>query len=162
MQLKINTFARSERLLGGGVFGIGIAILYGLIPLGIDGPRQLDHITLSPDFWPRIIAAIFTLMGLGLVIQPDQTVATDDSETAGGRWNRWWRLCLILGALFGFYFAVSLFGMVVPAMFFLFALMYFAGERRRLRLVATAVVTPLLLYGFFRVCCQHSDTVRVV
>ena len=144
------------RFTGAGVFALGMLLFWVLIPTGIDSPGKVDHISLSPDFWPRIISLIFAAMGLLILFRPEHKVEEDatetDDETAAATTPlpaRILRLVLILSALFCFYFAIPALGMVVPAIVFIFALMWFAGERRYTIITIISVAVPLLLYGFF-------------
>ena len=125
---------------------IGVLTLLVLIPKGIVTPSNVTTLALSPDFWPRIVAAIFTFTGIALTIKP---AVSEDNESFATFLARLPRLIVVLGALFGFYFSINQFGMVVPGILLIFGLMTFAGERRWLRMLCIAVVVPVLLYCFF-------------
>jgi len=147
-----------ERIIGGGVLALGAAVFFWLIPAGVDSPANVAHLSLAPDFWPRIIAAGLALFGLLLMLKPG-AAAVDESPShaspsheSPGRPStgaRVLRLGVVLASLFGFYALIPVAGMVVPGVVFIFALMGFAGERRWRLMVAVAVAAPLLLYAFF-------------
>lgn len=148
---------RGERVTGGGVLALGALVFLVLIPAGVDSPANVSHLSLAPDFWPRIIAGVLALMGLLLLLNPGRQIAADDSPLnesppsppCPSTGARLLRLGAVLAALFGFYAAIPHAGMVAPGMVFIWALMWFAGERRLRLLAAVAVATPLLLYFFF-------------
>ena len=147
---------RLTRFTGVGVFALGMLLFFVLIPTGIDSPSKVDHISLSPDFWPRIISLIFAAMGLLMLFHPEHKAEEDttktDDEAAVATLPlpaRMLRFAVVLGALFCFYFAIPALGMVAPAIIFIFALMWFAGERRYATITIISAAVPLLLYGFF-------------
>ncbi|MGI9316739.1 MAG: tripartite tricarboxylate transporter TctB family protein [bacterium] len=139
----------SERIIGIAVVLIGLATYFVLIPNGIVSPSNVESLALAPDFWPKIVAAIFAIMGLGLVVRPTDSDSETTTESNTTFLNRLPRLGVILGALFGFYYAIPQLGMVVPAMLLIFCLMWFAGERRWMLMAVISIVTPIVLYFFF-------------
>ncbi len=136
---------QNERLLGGAMLVIGLLTFFVLIPVGIVTPKSITTLSLSPDFWPKIVAVIFSLMGLAMIIKPKPPTQTEDTSFI----SRLPRLLVVLAALFGFYFAVPQFGMVVPGMLLIFGMMWFAGERRWVLMGFIAILVPVLLYSFF-------------
>jgi len=148
----------AERFIGGGVLALGGAVFFWLIPAGVDSPANVAHLSLAPDFWPRIIAVVLALTGLLLMLNPGAAAVhespshespRDESPAPPSTGMRVLRLGVVLAALFGFYALIPHAGMVVPGMVFIFALMGFAGERRWRLMAAVAVGVPLLLYVFF-------------
>ena len=140
----------NDRLIGAGVTVLGLLLFFALIPAGIDTPGSVDHITLSPDFWPRIISVIFALMGLVLLIKPGKIPDGADDVIDPKSWpSRLPRLAVVLTALFAFYFLIEHLGMVASGIVLIFGMMWFAGERRYWLMATIAVAVPLLLYFFF-------------
>jgi len=141
---------QKERMVGGGVLVLGLMLFFVLIPSGIDSPGEVDHMTLSPDFWPRIISIMFALMGLLIVIKPGEIPPEAEDAIDPASWPaRLPRLAVVLIVLFAFYFLIDHLGMVVPGFAVIFGMMWFAGERRYPLMAAISFIVPLLLYFFF-------------
>ena len=137
-----------SRLIGAVVAALGLITLFVLIPIGIVSPSDVGTLALAPEFWPMIIASLFTLMGMMLMFFPGKA----DPDASRGPINfkrRALRLAILFAALFGVYFAGPLLGMVVPAMLVIFGLSWLAGERRWKLLVALSLSIPILLTAFF-------------
>lgn len=139
---------KESRFIGLAVAALGALTLLVLIPYGIVSPSDVKTLALAPEFWPLIIAAMFTLMGALLVIWPSEADADSQIE-AGFITRRLPRMLLVLALLFTFYFLIPHAGMVLPAMIVIFVLSWFAGERRWHLLVILAVAIPALLTVFF-------------
>ena len=137
----------SSRITGIVLVVIGLLVFFVLIPVGIVSPSNLDNLAIAPDFWPRIVAGVFTLMGIVIAVKSGGEAA--DGEQSIPWSGRLPRLAVVLAALFGFYFAISSFGMVAPAMALIFGLMLFAGERRWWLMILVSTLVPILLYIFF-------------
>ena len=140
---------KESRLVGAAVVGIGVLALFVLIPVGIVSPSDVPALALAPEFWPLVIASIFTLMGILMTIAPGST----DQETAEELRlipSRLPRLSGFLAVLFAFYFSVPYLGMVLPAMVIIVGLCWFTGERRWLLLTSIAVGIPVVLVLFFQ------------
>ncbi|MBF2760193.1 MAG: tripartite tricarboxylate transporter TctB family protein [Ectothiorhodospiraceae bacterium AqS1] len=148
------------RLTGFGILAIGLTLFFVLIPQGIDTPSRIDHITLAPDFWPRIVSAILAAMGLWLILfpGPDEDADADadsDADTDNAAKDRspifgsQARLAAALTLLFAYYLAIDRLGMVLPGMILIALLSLIAGERRPWHLILPALCLPMLLYVFF-------------
>ncbi len=137
----------SDRITGIIVIILGLATFFVLIPNGIVVPGNLDVLALSPDFWPRIVAIIFTICGLAMCFQNQSAQSMDTVDIPVT--SRIPRLAFTLVALFGFYFSIPKLGMVMPATLLIFGMMFFSGERRWMLMLITAIVAPVLLYVFF-------------
>lgn len=139
---------KESRLLGVAVVTIGALALFVLIPVGIVSPSDVPALALAPEFWPFVIASVFTLMGIIMTIAPGSI----DQETVAELQlipKRILRLTGFLAVLFGFYFVVPYFGMVVPAMAIIFGLCWFTGERRWMLLILISLLIPFVLTLFF-------------
>lgn len=139
---------KESRLIGVSVFAIGAITLFVLIPIGIVSPSDVPTLALAPEFWPIVIASTFTLMGILLAVLPGHVDQESRAEIQMLP-TRSPRLLAILAALFVFYFLVPYIGMVVPAMFIIFGLSWFAGERRWMMLIVISVMIPIILTLFF-------------
>lgn len=139
------------RLTGVGILGIGLTLFFVLIPLGIDSPGRVDHITLAPDFWPRIVSMILAAMGLWLIVFPGPEDPDADKAVAApnSRFKRRLRLGAVPALLFAHYLAIDWLGMVLPGMILIALLSLIAGQRRLLPLILPALCLPTLLYVFF-------------
>ncbi len=143
------------RLTGVGILIIGLTLFFLLIPMGIDSPGRVDHITLAPDFWPRIISLILAAMGILSILFPGQGPGQGESDSdetaaaAASTLSRSYRLGAVLASLFAYYFAIDWLGMVLPGMALILLLGLLAGERRPWPLIAPALCLPALLYVFF-------------
>ena len=137
-----------SRLIGVFVAALGLITLFVLIPIGIVSPSDVGTLALAPEFWPLIIASLFTLMGILLFFLPEKPDPDAVREPVKLK-RRAARLAVVLGALFAVYFAVPHLGMVVPAMLVIFGLSWLAGERRWKLLLALSLSIPVLLTLFF-------------
>ena len=146
-----------HRIAGFAVLLLGALLLFALIPVGVDSPNAVPHITLSPAFWPKIISVLLILMGVLLIVRPAAAAAAgDDDGNSGGNEDgnsggvrRFARLAITLFALFAFYGAIEPLGMVLPAILLIMGLTSFAGERRFALITLVSVAVPIALYFFF-------------
>ena len=139
---------RESRFLGVAVVATGALTLAVLIPAGIVSPSDVPALALAPEFWPFVIASVFTLMGILMTIAPGAT----DRETMTELQlipKRIVRLTGFLAVLFGYYFVVPYLGMVIPAIAVIFGLCWFTGERRWMLLVLISLLVPIVLTLFF-------------
>ncbi len=139
---------KESRLLGVAVVAIGAIGLFVLIPVGIVSPSDVPALALAPEFWPFVIASVFTLMGIFMTIAPGSTDQETVTELRLMR-TRILRLTGFFAVLFGFYFVVPYVGMVVPAIAIIFGLCWFTGERRWLLLLLISLLIPFVLTLFF-------------
>ncbi len=137
-----------SRLTGLGVTLLGLFALFVLIPFGIVSPSNVDSLALAPEFWPIIIASVFTLMGVILATCPSKK-ETQEQSTSILPPARLARLAVILSVLFAVYFLVPLLGMIVSTALIIFGLSWMAGERRWKLLVILSLSVPMLLTIFF-------------
>ena len=139
----------SSRLIGIAITTLGALTLSVIIPYGIVSPSDVKSLALAPEFWPYIIASVFTVMGVLLTIWPDQSYIAEFTVIEFIK-QRVPRLVAILAGLFAFYFIVPVAGMVIPAMVLIFCLSWFAGETRFALLAVISVTIPILLTVFFQ------------
>ena len=140
------------RIEGVVVVGLGLLTLFVLIPIGIDSPGDVDVLALAPEFWPLIVASLFTISGIIMTIKPFEEKPDDDEEEAEepAPWpERLPRLAIILGVLFAFYFVAPYLGFVIPGIVLIAGLAWFASERRVGMMFLISIIPPVLLYVFF-------------
>lgn len=138
-----------QKVTGLGVLALGLLLFLVIIPVGVDEPSNVEHLALAPQFWPKIIAAIISLMGILLFFRQPGVESEDEAETDEKWTARIPGFVVTFVALFGFYFLTPHLGMVVPGMVLILGMMLFAGERRFLMIVTISLAVPLLLYFFF-------------
>ena len=151
---------RVRNLLTGVLFCIfGLATALFLIPNGISVPGGVQIRALSPDFWPTIIAwatvgaSVALIIESSLLRQPGLDGQEEDERDSSydlPKVTALLRTAVLILALFGFYFALPVLGIVVPSIILLAAMMLFFGERNAFWIAGLSIGLPVLLYGFFR------------
>ena len=146
---------------------LGGLVLWVLIPCSVVVPPSVKIATLSPAFWPKVLAGAITVFGLLIALQgfmksnaksenppgteeakaaPEASAPPKSSKAlrAGGA---------ILGMLV-YYLLVEPLGIILASVliFPLFALLY--GEKRIKILAPLAVLLPVGLYYFFTVAAH--------
>ena len=139
-------------------FGFGL-VLWILIPTAVPVPKSIKVAALSPDYWPKIIAAGLAIMGLVLIVQgairlvkqqaTAESGAPREATTAAGRRSVFLRTVGIMFGLLVYYQLVEPLGIVVSSMLAIMAFALLYGERRLKMLIPIAVLLPIGLYYFF-------------
>ncbi|MCY4051399.1 MAG: tripartite tricarboxylate transporter TctB family protein [Gammaproteobacteria bacterium] len=137
-----------SRLIGLVIVALGLFAFFALIPIGIVTPSNNKSLALAPDFWPRIIASVFILMGIILLISPARYELSSSVEQFCSI-VQLTRLVLLFGILFGIYIATPQLGLVLPSMLMVFGLSWLAGERRCKLLIILSFFGPIALAVFF-------------
>ena len=144
--------------------------LWVLIPYGVVVPPSVKIATLSPAFWPKILAGGITVFGLlialqGLLPMPKRGGGTGKGQSAkakacgadaaqsGGKHGAIRAGAAILGML-AYYFMVEPLGIILASMviFPVFAMLY--GEKRIKLLAPLGILLPVGLYYFFTVAAH--------
>ncbi len=144
------TARRRDLLLGIGVAAFAALLLLVVIPLGVSVPKAVRAAVLSPDLWPRAIAAMLLLLGAGLAVQAwfaHETV--DDWESPSADPMPALRLLGAILLLLAYYWLVRRLSMVLASSLAILVFGLFGRTRHPRLLLATALVLPLLLWGFF-------------
>ncbi len=146
------TDATRARVLGLAVVGGALALIFAVIPSGIQvGPGPT---ILRPDLWPRAISWLLLAAGLALTAQgflatPARTEREPDADASPvpGRL----RLAGFALVLLWLAFATPALGMVWTSIGAFWACIALARPTRRLLIPALVVgaVLPLALYAFF-------------
>ncbi|MFS4581110.1 tripartite tricarboxylate transporter TctB family protein [Phaeobacter sp. C3_T13_0] len=137
---------------------LGIGAILFIIPSGVKVPSTVKIATLSPDFWPRIIASgtiaasLFLLIETALMPQPqvDEDEAEEIAKYQFANLPATLRIFVLVAALFAFYASLTTMGVVAASMILIFAMMLFFGERKLWLAALLSVAVPALLYLFFR------------
>ena len=151
-----------------GITAITVSVFGWLvvIPVGIDLPKSVKLLALSPDFWPNIIMIILFACGIIVLIQGLMLWAqTEDTSYKKETHNnnptvaediihfsliiQIFRIFLVLLGLFAFYFFIPHLGVVVGCMFLILAGTRGLGLSSWIKSVALALVLPTSLYFFF-------------
>ncbi|MCB1971005.1 MAG: tripartite tricarboxylate transporter TctB family protein [Geminicoccaceae bacterium] len=137
---------RQNFLLGLGIAAFGVLLLLVIIPEGVVVPKGVRSAVLSPAFWPSVIAGFLIVSGLILAVQSrlyGQSMELEHHDVS------WLRFGLGVVFLAVFYLLVRPIGLVLASMLAITAFGLVARARNRPMLLVTAVILPLLLYGFF-------------
>ena len=143
-------------MLGKSEFQVGIAaiaaaafLLLIAIPYGVTSPSNVRNVVLAPTFWPQVLSGLLALAGLGLVLTAPGAEPRDDEglliEVEGGLR----RLALMAGTMVVYVWVIPLLGMVWTSMLAFGAVAALVHTRHPLWATGSAVLIPLLLYGFF-------------
>lgn len=140
----------------------GLALHFLLIDEGIPVPASLTIASLSPDFWPRLVAKALIVISAVLVLQtliveklfrkraPETLPEPSQPEGAYRPIVGLTRALALMAAMFGFYFALPTLGLVVSSIILIVAMMLFFGEGRLLLVAILGIAVPTCLYLFFR------------
>ena len=135
-----------------------VVILFIIIPSQINEPGYIKSTYLSPAFVPRVFTVFIGFMALLLFFRSitrlkkssskkDMHPAGIETLTAEGR--RGHRIAVLIWVSCCFFIlAVELFGILIPSILFLGALMVFFGQKKWLLVLSIMILVPLLLYLF--------------
>ena len=134
-------------------------VVWVLIPAAVPVPKSIKVAALSPDFWPKIIAAGLAVMGWVLMVQGvirsirerTETITDVSSEATSisDRRSVFLRTVGIMVGLLVYYALVGPLGIVVSSILAIMAFALIYGERRFKILIPIAVLLPIGLYYFF-------------
>ena len=128
---------------------LGLALIFVLIPHGVDEPRRVKYAALSPSYYPRIVAICLSLLGLVIAVKAYLAKADEEQEDAEQRPDALLRTAAVFGLLIAMAAALPTFGFILTTALALAAATWFAGERNVVLIVAIASLVPLALYFFF-------------
>jgi len=134
-----------------GAIGFALFLVLVGIPQGVNAPRNVARLVLSPTFWPYIIAGAAALIGAALVLAALRMPPDPQGDAAPPHAGRsgWARLAVTAVLMALYVYAIPRIGMVWASMAaFLAVALLVRNSHPRVALVA-AVAIPLALYFFF-------------
>jgi hypothetical protein len=138
--------------LGAGVIALGTFLLLILIPYGITSPSNVRIAVLSPTIWPKIISAGLVLIG-GLLVLRAFVAGRGDvapaEETSEGGWRPWMRIGAVGLLMAAYFYSLPMLGMPLAGIIALLAYALLVRAGRPITTVLTAILLPLMIYGFF-------------
>jgi uncharacterized membrane protein len=165
--------AKRDIWIGGATISIAALGYFVVIPLGVDVPKSVTILALSPNFWPNIIMGMLAACGLVVLIQgnlakrdaaPATSLADMASQDAAaekvgevvhyGTQGQFLRVSSAFIGLFAFYFLSPYIGVVVGSMILVLASTRTLGVRSWAKSITLAVLLPGLLYFFFTLVAQ--------
>ena len=145
----MNLSEKRDLLAACSFIAISLLILFVAIPLGVQEPKKVKFVALSPSYYPRLVCYCLFLFGLLLLIK--NVLATKKSvaqEEASTRLQP--RLLLTLaGILFFYYITLPTLGFVLSSTVVLFVLLLLAGDRNIVALFVIPLLLPIAVYWFF-------------
>lgn len=144
--------------------GLALAVIFFLIPVGVDAPRKVKFAALHPAYYPKIVGYCLLCIGVALVVTRLYAGRKEFSETdsdisapqifdqAPGDKSLAQRMILlagVLGILLAYFLLLPTLGFVLLSVIVLLILMLVAGERQILTLSLVSVGVPAFLYFFF-------------
>ena len=151
--MEARTTRRRDFILGLVVLSLSLLVLFWLMPFAVKTPQTVPVLALSPVFWPRII--VIGLAGLGLLLMFGAMRGTA-SQSPSEMYDRApfdrsdFRVVAAICIMVGFAFLLERFGIVIPAMLLLFALVVLHDRRRLIGALGLSVLLVCGLYFFFR------------
>ena len=145
-------------------------ILWVLIPYGVVVPPSVKIATLSPAFWPKILAGGITVFGLLIALQgllpmlkrgggpgkgrSAKAKACGADALSDGEKHGAIRAGAAVSGMLAYYFMVEPLGIILASMiiFPVFAILY--GEKRIKFLAPLGVLLPVGLYYFFTIAAH--------
>lgn len=137
-----------------------VALFCFVIPAQINEPSYIKSKYLSPAFIPRLFTICLGLVALILLAQSvpqlkhkQQKTPQFEQKTAHGSNAKKKRyLALFLwGVCCLFVYSIELFGILIPSILFLGALISYFGEKRWVLNLSIMILIPTFLYLFFHV-----------
>ncbi len=140
---------RTRNLLSAAVFILlATAIIWIAIPYGVQEPKKVKFVALSPSYYPRLVSYCLLALGCLILIRsllPKPLNPTNQQEST----SRYQLLVPIVFILFLLYWFLEYLGFVLGPILALLAMLLLAGERNIVAILIISVTLPLCLYLFF-------------
>ncbi|MGF1500589.1 MAG: tripartite tricarboxylate transporter TctB family protein [Paracoccaceae bacterium] len=137
-----------DRALGPAIVALGLLLALWGVPEGVDRPRNVRNIVLSPDFWPLILAWALTATGLGIALRawlaPDAPEPSAPTTRAGLA-----RLGVLAALLVALALGIATVGMVWASMGAFLVFLAIVRPAEPLAVLLVGIALPLALYAFF-------------
>ena len=104
-----------------------------------------SHTTAS--FFPQVVLTVAMFLNAIMMYQ-SMKKGPDDVKKGGDR-DAYWRVVLSMAAAIAFGLGVSYLGTLVSISLFIVAVMLIWGVRKKVTIVLTALITPVLIYLIF-------------
>jgi len=135
-----------------GLFFVIIAALVAwvAIPYGVQEPKKVKFLALSPSYYPRLVSYCLLAFGIILILTRLLTKKAEELDSDSIFQRNWAGILLcIITTLAVWYASLEYLGFVLSSALALFALLLLAGERKKIALVLIPSILPLLLHLFF-------------
>ncbi len=159
--------AKRDIWIGCATIALAFAGWFVIIPLGVDVPKSVKILALSPDFWPRIVMIILAVSGVVVLVQgllevrgrgdenphPENThnpVPSENEDVVHFETNV--QAIRVVGAfagLFAFYFLSPILGVAGGCGILVFVATRILGVVSNVKSLLLAVLLPIFLYIFF-------------
>lgn len=154
----MQTNRKLDLIAGIGFIAIAAIIIFIAIPYGVQEPKKVKFVALSPSYYPRLVCFCLLAFGVLLVItriNPTRIlmgsnrteVNNSNSDATSGI-----RLPIFMAfaaTLLFYYFSLQTLGFIVSSSVVLLVLLLLAGERNAFAIVLLPLLLPLCLYWFF-------------
>ena len=128
--------------------GLGMIVVFVLIPQGVTEPRKVKYVALSPSYYPRLIGIALILLGALIAVRAVlRPIAEGPEEPRHPRSLQRTVAFFVLLAIYGL--AVSTSGFILPSIIALIAALLLAGENRAWLIALISLALPFGLYFFF-------------
>jgi hypothetical protein len=141
----------SDAWLGVGVIAFGAFLFLVLIPVGVTSPGNVRIAVLSPTIWPNILAFLLMLIGglmtlRALIAGPEKP---REPNAADNGWRPWARIAATGALMAALFLSLPVLGMPIVTGLMLLAYAVLVRAGRPVATVLTAILLPLMIYGFF-------------
>jgi len=133
-----------------GFIVIALGILFVAIPYGVQEPKKVKFVALSPSYYPRLIC--YCLLGFGIALLARQIFSALKKDTAKFIDDQTIKKVYLLAVavlLFAYYLSLPFLGFVLASSIVLFLLLLLAGDRNYFALVSIPLLLPICVYLFF-------------
>ncbi len=128
-----------------------LLLIFWLVPNFVGDPLTQSHLRVRPGTFPDLIGYLLIVLSLVLIYQSPRTSIL----VSRGEDKRFsWTIVVFIAAIFIFYFATVLVGILPSSMVIMFVLMRIYGYKKTWANVAIAVVLPIVLFVFFERVAQ--------